>query len=432
MTDRMRLTRSQEAFRRARAVVPGGVNSPVRAFGGVDVDPIFIARAQGSRIVDLDGNEYIDYVGSWGPLILGHAHPAVVRAVQEAAARGTSFGAPTMAETELAERIVAAFPSIEKVRLVSSGTEAVMTAVRLARAFTGRDLIVKMIGCYHGHSDSLLVAAGSGLAEGGVPSSPGVPADLAAMTLAVPYNDAGAVAAALDKYPGRVAAVLVEPIAANMGLVPPDPDYLKSLRNLCDQQGALLVFDEVITGFRVARGGAQELFGIRADRTCLGKIIGGGLPAAAVGGRAEIMDRLAPVGGVYQAGTLSGNPLATAAANATLDLLTDEAYRELDAKGRFLQEGLENAAGRAGVPVQVHRAGSLLGCFFTERPVRDFDDVKATNIGRFKRFFAALLERGIYIAPSAFEALFVSLAHTQKDLESTVQVLYNVFDMLAD
>jgi len=432
MTDRMRLSRSQEAFRRARAVVPGGVNSPVRAFGGVDVDPIFIARAHGSRIVDLDGNEYIDYVGSWGPLILGHAHHAVVRAVQEAAARGTSFGAPTMAETELAERIVAAFPSIEKVRLVSSGTEAVMTAVRLARAFTGRDLIVKMIGCYHGHSDSLLVAAGSGLAEGGVPSGPGVPADLAAMTLAVPYNNAEAVAAALDKYPGRVAAVLVEPIAANMGLVPPDPDYLKSLRRLCDQQGALLVFDEVITGFRVARGGAQELFDIRADLTCLGKIIGGGLPAAAVGGRTEIMDRLAPLGGVYQAGTLSGNPLATAAANATLDLLTDEAYRELDAKGRFLQEGLEKAAARAGVPVQVYRAGSLLGCFFTDRPVRNFDDVQATNIGRFKRFFAALLERGVYIAPSAFEALFVSLAHTQKDLESTVQVLYNVFDILAD
>jgi len=424
--------RSKQAFEQARTVIPGGVNSPVRAFGGVDVDPVFIARACGSRIVDLDGNEYIDYVGSWGPMILGHAHPAVIEAVQKAAAAGTSFGAPTTAETELAERIADAFESIEKVRLVSSGTEAVMTAVRLARAFTGRDKIIKMIGCYHGHSDSLLVAAGSGLAEGGVPSSPGVPADLAALTITVGYNDPDAVADALDAHRGQIAAVLVEPIAANMGLVPPVPGYLETLRRLCDEHGTLLIFDEVITGFRVARGGAQQLFGLTADLTCLGKIIGGGLPAAAIGGRAEIMDRLAPVGPVYQAGTLSGNPLAVAAANATLDLLTDDAYRQLDANGRTLEDALRSAAAKASIPVQVHRVGSILGCFFTERPVRNFDDVRTTDIARFKRYFAGLLEHGVYVAPSAYEALFVGLAHTAEDLESTARALYNVFDSLVD
>jgi len=412
---------SSQAFARACRCIPGGVNSPVRAFGGVDVKPVFIVQGQGSKVVDIDGNSYIDYVGSWGPLILGHAHPAVVEAVCAAARRGTSFGAPTLAETELAERIVAGFPSIEKVRLVSSGTEAVMTAVRLARAFTGRDVIIKMAGCYHGHSDSLLVAAGSGLAECGRPSSEGVPQALAALTVVVPYNDVEAVKETFTVHPAKVAAVLVEPVAANMGVVPPEPGYLAALRQLCDRQGAVLIFDEVITGFRVAFGGAQELYGVSADLTCLGKIVGGGLPCAAVGGKAEIMDRLAPCGPVYQAGTLSGNPLATAAANVTIDALRQgDVYPRLERLGSVLEGGLRQAAGQAGVPVTINRVGSILSCFFTDRPVRDFDDVKTTDVARFKRFFASMLGQGIYVAPSAFEAMFLSLAHTEEDIERTI------------
>jgi glutamate-1-semialdehyde 2,1-aminomutase len=433
--------KSIEAFEQARRYMPGGVNSPVRAFGGVGLNPLFIDRAQGSRIIDIDGNEYLDYVGSWGPMILGHAHPAVVAAIEAAARRGTSFGAPTMAETELASRIVRAFRSIEKLRLLSSGTEAVMTAIRLARACTRRDTIVKMAGCYHGHSDSLLVQAGSGLAERGTAASPGVPEALAALTVVVPYNDLETLEQAFRKQPGDIAAVLVEPVAANMGVVAPEPGYLETVRRLCHENGALLIFDEVISGFRVAFGGAQELYGVQADLTCLGKIVGGGMPLAVCGGRAEIMDLLAPLGHVYQAGTLSGNPLATAAANATLEVLekdganrthgTDGIYAQLDSLGADLEAGLARAAGEAGVPVTINRVGSLLSCFFTDKAVRNFDDVRATDIAAFKKFFAAMLDRGVYLAPSAYEAMFVSLAHTKQDIERTVEAASESFRAVA-
>lgn len=425
--------RSVQAFAEASQILPGGVNSPVRAFGGVDAGPLFIASASGSKIYDIDGNEYIDYVCSWGPMILGHAHPKVVDAVTEAARRGTSFGAPTLAETALAQRVVAAFGSIEKVRMINSGTEAVMTAVRLARAFTERDYIVKMAGCYHGHSDSLLVAAGSGLAETSRPSSKGVPQRLAELTIAIPYNDIGAVKAAFEKYKGRIGAVLVEPIAANMGVVPPADGYLQSLRQLCSENGAVLVFDEVITGFRVALGGAQQLYGINADLTCLGKIVGGGLPAAMVGGPAKMMDMLAPLGPVYQAGTLSGNPLATAAANATLEILAGgDCYTRLEASAKSLAGGLADAAKSAGVGLIINRVGSILSCFFTDKPVRNFADVQNTDIKTFKKFFAGMLEGGIYLAPSAYEAMFVSLAHSKEDIEKTIKVAQNVFSKIAD
>jgi len=417
---RNKCPQSLEAFQQASAYVPGGVNSPVRAFGGVDVDPIFFAAAKGSKVFDIDGNEYIDYVCSWGPMILGHANRAVVEAVRTAAEKGTSFGAPTLAETQLAEKIVSAYDSMDKVRLVSSGTEAVMTAIRLARGFTKRDLIIKMVGCYHGHSDSLLVAAGSGLAEGSSPSSAGVPESLARLTVALPYNDIAAVKKAFELHKGKIAAVFVEPIAANMGVVPPVEGYLQTLRDLCDEDSALLVFDEVITGFRVARGGAQELFSISPDITCLGKIIGGGLPAAAFGARTEIMDMLAPTGPVYQAGTLSGNPIATAAANATLDQLQGDCYDQIELAAAALGDGLAKAARKAGVDVTISRVGSIMSCFFTDRLVRNFDDVQSTNIAQFKRFFVEMLSRGIYLAPSAYEAMFVSLAHSPSDLEKTI------------
>jgi len=413
---------SIDAFSEACRYMPGGVNSPVRAFGGVDRPPLWIAGAKGSKIFDIDGNEYIDYVGSWGPMILGHAHPAVLAAIHQAADKGTSFGAPTQAETELAARIVGAFRSIEKLRLLSSGTEAVMTALRLARAFTGRDKIVKMAGCYHGHSDSLLVVAGSGLAEGGTAASPGVPEALAGLTIVVPYNDAEALREAFAQHAGQIAAVLVEPVAANMGVVPPDSGYLEAIRRLCTEEGTVLIFDEVITGFRVAFGGAQERYGIAADLTCLGKIAGGGLPLAVCGGRAEIMDQLAPLGRVYQAGTLSGNPLATAAAIATLDILAEgRGYRELESAAANLEIGLAQAATDAGVPVTINRVGSLMSCSFTDRPVRNFEDVRATDIAAFKRFFSNMLDRGIYLAPSAYEAMFLSLAHTKQDIDKTVE-----------
>ena len=419
---------SVQAWQRAGRVIPGGVNSPVRAFGGVDEKPVVVASGRGCRITDIDGNEYIDYVGSWGPLILGHAHPKVVAAVQAAAQRGTTFGAPTLAETELAERIVRAVPSIQKVRMVSSGTEAVMTAIRLARAHTGRDYILKMNGCYHGHSDCLLVAAGSGLAEHSTPSSAGVPRSFAEKTIVADYNDLPAVERAFEEYHGRVAGLIIEPIAANMGVVLPDPGYLKSLRQLCDYHSAVLIFDEVITGFRVAYGGAQGLFGITPDLTCLGKIIGGGLPAAAVGGKSAIMDLLSPLGPVYQAGTLSGNPLAMAAAIATLDLLGQgDPYGQLEKSGAQLQAGIEDAARQTGIAVRILRVGSIMSCYFTDRPVRNLADVKATNITLFKRFFSGLLRQGVYIAPSAYEALFVSLAHGPADIEKTVEIVHKVF-----
>ena len=420
--------KSAQAFAEACKCLPGGVNSPVRAFGGVDIGPVFIAGAKGSKIHDIDGNEYIDYVGSWGPMILGHAHPEVLKAIGAAAEKGTSFGAPTLAETALAKKIIAAFDSIEKVRLVSSGTEAVMTAIRLARAYTKKDLIIKMAGCYHGHSDSLLVAAGSGLAEGAIASSGGVPDSIAKLTVVIPYNDIEAAKAAFGTHKGKIAAVLVEPVAANMGVVPPVEGYLQTLRNLCDQDDSLLIFDEVITGFRLALGGAQELFGVKADITCLGKIIGGGLPAAALGGRADIMDMLAPTGPVYQAGTLSGNPIATAAANATLDILTKEdCYRRLESSAAMLEAGLADAAKEAGIAVTINRVGSIMSCFFTERQVRNFADVQSTNIKRFKKFFTEMLEQGIYLAPSAYEAMFVSLAHSKADIEKTIEAAKSCF-----
>jgi glutamate-1-semialdehyde 2,1-aminomutase len=418
----MRHSKSNAAFAEAMQYLPGGVNSPVRAFGGVDQKPLFITRAKGSKVYDIDGNEYIDYVGSWGPMILGHTHPAVVKAIQNAAKKGTSFGAPTLAENALAKKICAAFPSIEKVRLVSSGTEAVMTAIRLARAYTRKDLIIKMAGCYHGHSDCLLVAAGSGLAEQSIPSSAGIPPAVANLTVVIPYNDIDAIKKEFQIHKGKIAAVLTEPVAANMGIVPPADGFLQAIRNLCDAEKAVLIFDEVITGFRVALGGAQQLYGIKADVTCLGKIIGGGLPLAALGGQAHIMDMLAPTGPVYQAGTLSGNPIATAAANATLDILAKgDCYKKLEAKSAILADGLLESAKNAGVPIVINRVGSLLSCFFTNRPVRNFEDVKSTNIRLFKTFFAKMLTRGIYIAPSAYEAMFVSLAHSKQDIEKTIK-----------
>jgi len=424
-------SRSEKAFAEATRYLPGGVNSPVRAFRSVDQKPVFLAKAKGSKVYDIDGNVYIDYVGSWGPMILGHAHPKVVKAIQNAAKKGTSFGAPTLAETELAKKICAAFPSIEKVRLVSSGTEAVMTAIRLARAYTQRDLIIKMAGCYHGHSDPLLVAAGSGVVEHSVPSSSGVPEAVARLTIVVPYNDVDAVKKMLQIHKGKIAAVLVEPVAANMGVVPPADGYLRSLRNLCDNEKTVLIFDEVITGFRVALGGAQELYGVKADVTCLGKIIGGGLPLAAIGGRANIMDMLAPTGPVYQAGTLSGNPIATAAANATLEILAKgDCYNKLETKSAMLAEGLNDAAKKQNVPIIINRVGSLLSCFFTDRPVRNFEDVKATNIRKFKTFFSEMLARGVYIAPSAYEAMFVSLAHSKSDVEKTIEVAQKGFQKI--
>ncbi len=430
---------SQRAFEQACRNMPGGVNSPVRAFGGVDAGPIFIAAAKGSKIYDIDGNEYIDYVGSWGPMILGHAHPKVLKAITAAVRNGTSYGAPTLAETALAAKIIAVFDSIDKVRLLSSGTEAVMTAVRLARAYTKKDLIVKMAGCYHGHSDSFLVAAGSGVAESGlrtpatIASSAGVPEAVARLTVVLPYNDIEAIKAAFEMHKGQIAAVLVEPVAANMGVVTPVAGYLQTLRELCDRDGALLIFDEVITGFRLSPGGAQQLFGINADITCLGKIIGGGLPAAAVGARAGIMDLLAPIGPVYQAGTLSGNPIATAAANATLDILTKEdIYRKLDSSAAKLEAGLADTARRAGIPVTINRIGSIMSCFFTGRKVLNFADVQSSDIKTWKKFFIEMLRRGIYLAPSAYEAMFVSLAHSKSDIEKTIEAARISFEKIAN
>jgi len=424
-------SKSHQAWLQACRVLPGGVNSPVRAFGGVDEKPIVIASGKGSRLFDIDGNEYIDYVGSWGPLILGHADPRILAAIHSAAEKGTTFGAPTQAETALAERILQAIPSIQKIRMVSSGTEAVMTAIRLARAHTGRDYIIKMIGCYHGHSDCLLVAAGSGLAEHSTPSSAGVPRAFSEKTIVVPYNDVPAIEQAFEDHHGRVAGVILEPVAANMGVVLPDAGYLKSIRSLCDYHNTVLIFDEVITGFRIAYGGAQQIYGITPDLTCLGKIIGGGLPAAAVGGKATVMDLLSPLGPVYQAGTLSGNPLAMAAAIATLDILREKGtYQILDENGKHLADGIRDAAQKARIPVTINRIGSILSVFFTDRSIHNFADVQSTNIGLFKRMFSGLIRKGIYIAPSAYEAMFVSLAHTRQDIEKTVEIVYGVLDAI--
>lgn len=418
--------RSSAAFRAAKRVIPGGVNSPVRAFGSVGLTPRFIERAKGARIWDVDGNEYIDYVGSWGPMILGHADPAVLRAVRDAMSRGTSFGAPTELETRLAEAIRRAMPGIQQVRMVSSGTEATMSAIRLARGVTGRTRVLKFDGCYHGHSDGLLVGAGSGVATLGIPGSPGVPAAMAELTVQAPFNDLEAVEAAFARWPDEIACVIVEPVAGNMGCVPPLPEFLPGLRTLCDRHGALLIFDEVMTGFRVAHGGAQKLYAVRPDLTCLGKVVGGGLPAAAYGGRKDLMSRIAPAGDIYQAGTLSGNPLAVAAGLATLERLeAPGVYETLETRTRELVSGLTALAAEAGVEFSATSVGGMFGFFFHPGPVRSFAEARQSHGERFKLFFAAMLEGGIYLAPSAYEAGFMSLAHRSKDIDRTLEVARN-------
>jgi glutamate-1-semialdehyde 2,1-aminomutase len=415
-------SKSAALFQQAQQVIPGGVNSPVRAFKSVNLQPPFMQRAAGARVYDVDGNVYIDYVGSWGPLILGHAHPQVVTAVQQAATDGCSFGAPTEREVRLAQLIVEAFPAMDMVRMVNSGTEATMTAIRLARGFTGRDMIVKFAGCYHGHADSLLVKAGSGAMTFGVPDSPGVPAALARHTLTVPFNNLAAVRQALEQHPEQVACVIVEPAAGNMGLVPPEPGFLEGLRQVTREHGTLLIFDEVITGFRVAYGGMQTLYSIEPDLTALGKIVGGGLPVGAYGGRREIMERMSPVGPVYQAGTLSGNPLAMAAGIATLELLrAAPPYAVLAERTTYLVQETERAAQRYGVPVYITSLGSMFTVFFSARPIHNYDDASTCDIPTFRRYFAAMLQAGIYLAPSQFETGFVSTAHTDEDIEITLR-----------
>ena len=413
--------RSKQLLEEALRYFPGGVNSPVRAFRAVGGEPFFVARAAGSHLVDADEKTYIDYVGSWGPMILGHAHPRVVAAIQKAAEAGTSYGAPTETETRLAQLVQLAFPSLERMRFVSSGTEACMSALRLARGFTGRDAVLKFEGCYHGHADSLLVKAGSGALTFGVPDSLGVPADLARHTVTVAFNDLEAVRGVFAARGREIAAVVVEPVAGNMGVIPPRPGFLEGLREITARAGALLVFDKVITGFRVALGGAQQLYGIRPDLTCLGKIVGGGLPVGIYGGRVDIMEKVAPLGGVYQAGTLSGNPLAMAAGIETLTLLQAAGfYADLEAKGAALARGLGAAAASARVPVQLNRVGSMLTGFFTRTPVTDSATAKTSDTRRYGEFFRGMLERGVSLAPSQFEAAFVSAAHSASDLDATV------------
>ena len=428
------LAKSAEAFSEAKKLMPGGVNSPVRSFGSVGGTPPFIAKGKGSRIYDIDGNEYIDYVCSWGPLILGHAHPAVVKALGEAAERGTSYGAPTELESKLAKLIMSIYPSIECIRMVNSGTESVMSALRLARGYTGREKIVKFTGCYHGHSDSLLVSAGSGVATFGIPGSPGVTKATAADTIAIPYNDENAVREVMEAQGKDIAAVIVEPVAGNMGLVLPRKGYLELLRELTEKQGALLIFDEVMCGFRAAIGGAQEAYGVIPDLTCLGKIIGGGLPVAAYGGRRDIMEKVAPAGPVYQAGTLSGNPLAMTAGFETLSILkgTENAQKRLTDMGERLLSGWREKARKAGIPVCTHQAGSMLGLFFSEKDVLDYDDAAAADQEAFKRWFKAMLDQGIYLPPSQFETFFLSLAHTDEDIDRTIEAGEKAFKELEE
>jgi glutamate-1-semialdehyde 2,1-aminomutase len=418
----VKIPRSRRLFERARKLIPGGVNSPVRAFGQVGEVPRFVARGKGAHLFDVDGHDYVDYVLSWGPLILGHADAGVLRAVRAAMKDGTSFGAPTELETLLAHKICDALPSVERVRMVSSGTEATMSALRLARAATGRPRILKFDGCYHGHADSLLVGAGSGVATLGIPGSPGVPAAFTDLTVQAPYNDLAAVHDAFARWGDEIACVIVEPVAGNMGLVLPEPGFLEGLREICDRAGALLILDEVMTGFRVAWRGAQGLYGVEPDLTCLGKVIGGGLPAAAYGGPAELMDRLAPVGPVYQAGTLSGNPLAMAAGLETLRRLdAPGTYERLSAVSARLAEGFRDAASEAGIELCVASVGGMFGFFFHPGPVRNFADARKSDAERFRRFFAAMLEEGVYLPPSPYEACFVSLAHRPADVEKTLE-----------
>lgn len=419
-------------FERARQVLAGGVNSPVRAFGAVGGEPVFIERGEGAYLYDTDGRRYLDYVASWGPMIAGHAHPKVVEAVRKTATRGLSFGAPTALETQLAETVIGRVPSIERLRFVNSGTEATMSAIRLARAATGRDLIVKFEGCYHGHADSLLVAAGSGALTFGVPSSPGVPAALAHLTLTLPYNDPDAVRALFAGRGGDIAAVIVEPVAGNMGCIPPEPDFLEGLMAEAHAHGALVIFDEVMTGFRVGPGGAQGLYGLRPDLTTLGKIVGGGMPAAAFGGRAELMAQLAPEGPVYQAGTLSGNPLAMAAGLATLELTAAPGFYEvLESRTNGLAEGLTAAAREAEIEVTVNHVCGMLTVFFCAGPVRRLTEARVADGARYGHFFHAMLDAGIYLPPSPFESWFVGGAHTEADIAATIEAAHAAFSRLS-
>jgi len=425
----MNFATSQSLYARALKIIPGGVNSPVRACKSVGAEPLFIDRAEGCLLYDADGNRFIDYVGSWGPMILGHRHPAVVEAVTAALERGTSFGAPIDLEIRLAEMVIDAVASVDVVRMVNSGTEATMSAVRLARGVTGRDLVIKFDGCYHGHADTLLVAAGSGVATLGIPGSPGVPEAVARHTLSLPFNDIEAIKKVMAAKGDGVACIIVEPVVGNMGLVPPVSGFLETLRAEADRHGAILIFDEVMTGFRVAYGGAQTLFGITPDLTCFGKIIGGGLPVGAYGGRRDIMSQIAPQGSVYQAGTLSGNPIAMAAGIATLEQLDqDGVYESLEEKSERLATGLARAAEDAGIPAQVDHVGSMLGIFFTDRRVSNFEDAKTCDLKLFSRFYQGMRQEGIYIAPSQFEALFLSVAHGEEHIDTTINAATRVLE----
>jgi glutamate-1-semialdehyde 2,1-aminomutase len=420
--------RSKTLFRKASAVIPGGVNSPVRAFKAVGGNPLFIVRAKGSRIYDADGNSYIDYVLSWGPMILGHAYPPVVKALRKAVEAGTSYGAPTALEVELAELVLKAYPSMDKVRMVNSGTEATMSAIRVARGFTGRDKIIKFEGCYHGHADGLLVKAGSGAMTFGVPDSPGVPKSYAKNTITLPFNDRAALKKTIEKEGASIACVILEPVVGNVGCVLPKPGFLEAVRKMTKKFGIVLIFDEVMTGFRVSFGGAQAYYGISPDMTCLGKVIGGGLPVGAYGGRKEIMAMVSPEGPVYQAGTLSGNPLAMTAGIETLkELAKKGVYAEIEKKSAMLEEGLADSARRAGVRTRFYRAGSMFCTYFTDREVFDYRTAKTADTAQFSKFFAGMLRRGVNIAPSQFEAGFMSLAHTERDIERTAKAAYEAF-----
>tara|TARA_B100000315_G_scaffold161798_1_gene150291 strand:- start:4085 stop:5365 length:1281 start_codon:yes stop_codon:yes gene_type:complete len=425
------ITKSETLFCEAQKFIPGGVNSPVRAFKSVDMSPLFIKKASGSKITDVDDNEYIDYVGSWGPLILGHTHPEIVVALENALSKGTSYGAPTEIETQLAKLVIQTVPSIEIVRMVNSGTEASMSAIRLARGYTGREKIIKFEGCYHGHVDCLLVKAGSGASTLGIPDSPGITEDLAKLTITLPFNDIEKVKECFEKEGDQIACIILEPVAGNMGVIPPEKGFLENLKKIAEQYKSILIFDEVMTGFRVAFGGAQELFGITPDLTCLGKIIGGGLPVGAYGGKKEIMNHIAPLGPIYQAGTLSGNPLAMTAGIATLNLLSRNGfYDDLNQKADYLSSELKSLAEEKGLPVYFTRVGSMFSSFFTDNQVKNYEDAKKSNLTMFTKYFQNMLNNGIYLAPSQFEAGFISSAHTREDIDKTLDAARKSFQSI--